>query len=235
VSLDPGALSVYAAFSLGLFGSGHCIAMCGGIACALGLGLERGGQRRGLHRALCLGAYQAGRILSYAAAGAAVGAAAVAASMPFEADGARRVMHLFQAGLFVLLGLYLTGLWRRPLAALEGLGLALWNRLAPLRARLFPVRHPGQALAFGLLWGWLPCGLVYSALALALSSGSAAAGAASMLAFGLGTVPAMLAASVLGRRLSTLADDGWLRKGFGALMLLIGAAMGALTALHAAG
>lgn len=229
------ALSIYAAFSLGLFGSGHCIAMCGGIACALGMGVERGGRRPQLWRWACLAGYQLGRVVSYAVAGAAVGTAALVASAPFEREGSRVVMHLFQAALFVLLGLYLTGAWRAPIAAVERVGLRLWNRLAPLRKRLLPVRHPSQALAFGLLWGWLPCGLVYSALGLALSSGSAPAGAISMFAFGMGTVPAMLAASVFGRQLTALSAGGWLRKGFGTLMLLIGAGMGVLSVAHAMG
>jgi len=225
-------LSVFAAFSLGLFGSGHCIAMCGGIACALGMSVE-GERSSRLNRWACLAGYQVGRVASYSVAGAAVAVAALALSAPFERESARVVMHLFQAALLVLLGLYLTGVWRAPLAALERLGLGLWNRMTPLRKRLLPVRRPAQALAFGAMWGWLPCGLVYSALALALSTRSAVAGAAAMAAFGLGTMPAMLAATLFGRHLTALSAQDWLRKGFGATMLVVGAAMATLTVVHA--
>jgi sulfite exporter TauE/SafE len=100
------------------------------------------------------------------------------------------------AGLFmVALGLYLAGWWR-GLLRIEAAGGHLWRRIEPLGRGLLPVRRVRDAWALGLLWGWLPCGLVYSVLALALLSGSASRGALVMLAFGLGTVPNLLAAGL---------------------------------------
>jgi sulfite exporter TauE/SafE len=224
--LDGPALSL-AALTLGAMGSGHCVAMCGGIACALGMSVDDGAGAT--HRRLALAGYQAGRLLSYSCAGAIAGAFSAAVTMMADPHSVRVGLHVFQATLFIALGLYLTGLWRAPLAAVEGAGLALWRRLGGVRRRLLPVRHPHQALAFGALWGWLPCGLVYSALTLALSAGSAAAGALTMLAFGAGTLPAMLLASVFGGRLMGQASGSWLRRLVGAVMLVLGAAMGLLT------
>ena len=85
-----------------------------------------------------------------------------------------------------------------------------------------PVRSPGQALVLGLLWGWLPCGLVYSMLVWAVSAGDALRGAALMLCFGLGTLPNLLAMGLVAGGLASHLRQGWVRHLAGALVIGFG-------------
>ena len=181
---DSGFLAL---FLVGLLGGTHCVGMCGGIVGALSLGSGRWS----LHLA-----YNAGRILSYAAAGAIVGAIGGAvAALPMQLP-LRLALYVVADLMLVALGLYLLGV-TRALALTERAGENLWRRIQPLTRRFLPARSPFQAFPLGLLWGWLPCGLVYSALATAMTGGSALRGAALMLAFGLGTLPNLLLAGVV--------------------------------------
>lgn len=181
----------------GFFGSGHCAAMCGGIATALGAVPARAASA--WNNLL----YQAGRIASYALAGGLAGALGSAAGIGFEPATWSRVLRLGTACMVVMIGLNMTlGAGARPgwLRTPERWGAMLWRRIAPgARARL-PAHPAARALVLGLLWGWLPCGLVYSTLLAAAVSGSAPAGAVTLIAFGLGTLPAMASLSVLGAR-----------------------------------
>lgn len=185
--------SFLALFLIGLLGGTHCVGMCGGIVGALSMS---GGPRPTLHVA-----YNAGRIVSYGLAGAlagGVGEAGVALSggLPI-----RLILFALANLTLVALGLYLMGV-TRTLAFAEKLGHALWRRVQPLTRRFLPARTVAQAFPLGMLWGWLPCGLVYSALVAALTSGSAFRGAALMLAFGAGTLPTLLLAGLLAVRLN---------------------------------
>lgn len=206
--------SLLALFLVGLLGGGHCIGMCGGIVGALALGA--GGKSPALAGAplsfvaapaapavpalrLHL-AYNTGRIASYTAAGAIAGALGglslfLAGQLPL-----RLVLATLADLMLVLLGVYLTGS-TGVLSLVERVGQSLWRRLSPLTRRFLPVRGVAQAFPLGLLWGWLPCGLVYSALVTALGAGSAGQGALCMLAFGLGTLPNLLLAGLLAARL----------------------------------
>lgn len=182
-----------ALFLVGLLGGTHCVGMCGGIVGALSMG---GPARWSLHLA-----YNGGRILSYATAGAIAGALG-AAGMGLEGQVSIRLVLYGLANLMlVALGLYLIGL-TRTLALTERLGQHLWRHIQPLSRRFLPARSMAQAFPLGLLWGWLPCGLVYSALATALTAGSAQRGALLMLAFGLGTLPNLLLAGIILARLN---------------------------------
>jgi sulfite exporter TauE/SafE len=183
-------LAIGSAFVAGALGSSHCVAMCGGLATALGT------RRNGTLRARPL-LYQTGRLTSYAAAGAIVGSLGAAAGFAFEASKWSAVLRLGTAAVVVLIGLNialgprLRGPW---LGAPERWGALAWRRIAPLSSRL-PKQPAARALTLGLLWGWLPCGLVYSVLVAAALAGSALAGGVTMIAFGLGTLPAMLGLS----------------------------------------
>jgi len=183
----------FALFLVGLLGGTHCVGMCGGIVGALTLGAPG--------RWSMQFAYNAGRILSYVAAGAIVGALG-AASLSVAGTGALRfVLYLFANLMLVALGFYLLGV-TRALAFTERAGQHLWRYIQPLTRRFLPARTIGQAFPLGLLWGWLPCGLVYSALATALGTGSPLHGALAMAAFGLGTLPNLLLAGILLARLN---------------------------------
>jgi sulfite exporter TauE/SafE len=166
-------------------------------------------------------AYNGGRILSYAAAGAIAGALG-AASMGLEGQVPARLILYFVANLMlVAMGLYLLGV-TKALAFTERAGQSLWRRLQPLTRRFLPVRSVAQAFPLGVLWGWLPCGLVYSALATALSTGSAGRGALTMLAFGLGTLPNLLLAGIVLARLNEFVRRPIVRTLSGLLVLGFG-------------
>lgn len=225
------ALSLLPLFMVGLAGSVHCIGMCGGIVGALSVGVPTPLPRAviAIHavqdsNALRVLAYNGGRIGSYMLAGALAGGLAGA--------GMVRMASLQIAGywlanlMLVALGLYLMDAWR-GLARLEAAGNLVWRRVRPLLAPLMPMDTPFKALAVGGLWGWVPCGMVYSALLTAMMGGSAVHGAAAMAAFGLGTLPTLLGMGLLGARLRQQLQrrpvriaSGLLVLGFGLLGLL---------------
>lgn len=187
----------FALFIVGLLGAGHCAGMCGGIVGALSLQSATGAPAVAIHFA-----YNIGRISSYALAGLIVGAMGqlLGNALPMQ-----RGLYLLANLMLVAMGLYLLG-QTQTLAWVERGGQTLWKRLQPLTGRFLPVRGVAQALPLGLLWGWLPCGLVYSALATALASGSAPRGGLLMLAFGLGTLPNLLLAGLLLTRFRRFAQ-----------------------------
>ena len=199
-----------ALFLIGLLGGTHCVGMCGGIVGALSMGA---GKRPSLHLA-----YNLGRIISYALAGAIVGTLGGASLALSDQLPVRIILFILANLMLVALGLYLVGI-TRALALSERLGQKLWRRLQPLTNRFLPARTAAQAFPLGLLWGWLPCGLVYSALVTALTSGSAGRGAGVMLAFGLGTLPNLLLAGLLAVRLKDYAARPVVRITAGLLVL----------------
>ena len=207
---DSGYLAL---FLVGLLGGTHCVGMCGGIVGALSMGAPA---RWSMHLA-----YNGGRILSYSAAGAIAGALG-AASMGLEGQVPARLILYFVANLMlVALGLYLLGV-TRALAFTERAGQTLWRHLQPLTRRFLPARSIAQAFPLGLLWGWLPCGLVYSALASSLTAGSAGRGGLMMLAFGLGTLPNLLLAGIVLARLNEFVRRPVVRTLSGLLVLGFG-------------
>jgi len=207
---DSGFLAL---FLVGLLGGTHCVGMCGGIVSALSLGAPA--------RWSMLFSYNSGRILSYGAAGAIAGALG-AASMGLEGQvPVRMILFLLANLMLVALGLYLLGM-TRTLAFTERAGQHLWRLIQPLTKRFLPVRTVAQAFPLGLLWGWLPCGLVYSALASSLTAGSSGRGALMMLAFGLGTLPNLLLAGILFARLNEFVRRPAVRMFSGLLVLGFG-------------
>ncbi len=214
-------VTLVSAFLVGLLGSTHCLGMCGGIVGALTLGLKEDIRRSPARLIPYLLAYNAGRIATYAVAGAAIGylsAQILRVAPPAEA---RLIARLVSGGFMLLLGFYLAGWWP-ALTALERLGGKLWTRIEPLGRRFLPVDHPFKALGFGLVWGWLPCGMVYAALAWALASGNAADGALLMAAFGLGTLPMLFAIGAAARWLNQFVQQPWVRRSAGLLVILFG-------------
>lgn len=199
-----------ALFLVGLLGGTHCVGMCGGIVGALSMGAPA--------RWSMLLAYNAGRILSYSAAGAIAGSLG-AASLGLEGQlPGRLILYFFANLMLVALGFYLLGV-TRALAFTERAGQKLWRFVQPLTRRFLPAQTVAQAFPLGLLWGWLPCGLVYSALASSLSAGSAARGSLMMLAFGLGTLPNLLLAGIVLTRLHEFVRHRLVRT-FSGLMVL---------------
>ena len=194
--------------------------MCGGIVGALTLGLPED-RRSGWRGTVFQLAYSLGRIASYTLAGALVGMLGMLLAAWLPVAAAQQAL-LALAGLFmVALGLYLAGWWE-GLARVERLGGHLWRRIEPLGRRFMPVRTPAQALVLGAVWGWLPCGLVYSVLIWAMSSGGALQGAGLMLAFGLGTLPNLVLMGLLAGWLTRFVRHTAVRRAAGALVVAFG-------------
>lgn len=209
------------ALTVGLLSSLHCIGMCGGIMGALTFGLPP--EVRGHPRQLAayVAAYNLGRLLSYACAGGLFGlfgAELFRLVAPWLGQGWPQRL----AALAVLLmGLHIAG-WLPQLIALERLGRPLWHRLQPLAQGLMPVRSLPRALLYGMLWGWLPCGLVYSMLIVAAGQGSAPMGGLLMLVFGMGTLPSVMLTGLLAGRIQVWSRRPGLRTLSGALLALFG-------------
>jgi uncharacterized protein len=185
------ASGLLAIFLVGVLGGTHCVGMCGGIVGALSAQVSVGSGRWRLH----LG-YNLGRIASYVLAGTLVGTVGGLSKVFASVANVQLALYVVANLMLVALGIYLMG-FTRALAAVERLGQHLWRRLSPLSARLLPVRNLRQAVLLGVLWGWLPCGLVYSVLINAMVAGSPQQGALVMLVFGLGTLPNLLLAGIL--------------------------------------
>lgn len=218
----PSEIQLLTALLFGLSGAVHCAGMCGGIVGALTFTLTPE-HRASFGRTLpFLLAYNLGRITSYAAAGALMGGLGAAATGFGHLQSAQAWLAIVAALFMLALGLYLGGWWQ-GLVHLERAGGRLWRRVEPYGRRLLPVRGPGQAWLLGLLWGWLPCGLVYSVLVWALAAGSPAGGALLMATFGLGTLPALLAMGAAAGHLARLVRKREVRWAAGALVLVFAA------------
>lgn len=178
--------SIFAVVLVGLLGGVHCLGMCGSIVGIFTAQLPEDRPRWPFHLA-----YSSGRIASYTVAGALVGTVGRAGLLMRDAVPVQHLLFALSSLMLVMLGLYLAGLWN-AVRRLENLGSGLWKRLQPYTTKLLPVNTVPRALALGALWGWLPCGLVYSVLVTSLASGSTARGALIMAAFGLGTLPNLL-------------------------------------------
>jgi sulfite exporter TauE/SafE len=235
-------LQLLPVFLVGLAGSVHCVGMCGGIVGALSaasrpkprphpviaIALASPTTTAAAAQPVALAerlarvlAYNGGRIGSYMLAGALAGGVAGGAQSLARMAGVQIGFYWLANLMLVALGLYLMDAWR-GLARLEAAGQVVWRRVQPLLKPLLPMDSAAKALALGGLWGWLPCGMVYSVLLTAMLSGSAASGAAVMLAFGLGTLPMLLSLGLLGARLRGALQRRAVRVGCGLLVLAFG-------------
>ncbi len=215
-----GDLTLIAALTAGLLGSGHCLGMCGGIAGALGIGARSATASTAGAAAYTL-IFNLGRVSSYAAIGALAGLLGSGlismADLPTWSAVARGLTGL----LMVMIGLQIAFRWAL-LGFVEQGGARFWARLAPLAHRLLPARTPVHALMLGLVWGWLPCGLVYSVLLMALLAGDAGHSALLMAAFGLGTLPSMTLTGLAGTRLKLTMQRPAVRLMAGLLLVALG-------------
>ena len=202
------------ALILGLLGGGHCLGMCGGLMGALTMAIPAEQRNKRLRLLI---AYNIGRICSYALAGLLVGLAGWAIGN----SPAAMLLRVAAGILLICMGLYLAGWWS-GLTRIEALGRHLWRHLQPLTRRLMPVTSLPQALVLGAIWGWLPCGLVYSSLLWAASQGSAINSALLMLVFGLGTVPVLLATGMAAERLMAILRQRGVRIAGGMMVMLFG-------------
>ncbi|EEX31129.1 MULTISPECIES: sulfite exporter TauE/SafE family protein [Vibrio] len=213
------------ALLIGVIGAGHCMGMCGGIASMLTMGQTNSSK-------LVPVFYNLGRLISYAIIGAIVGGAISSIAEVSTMNNALTWLRLAAAVFMILLAFYI-GRWWQGLLYVEKIGQKLWKFISPAGKSLLPLKSPLHALPFGFIWGWLPCGLVYSTLTWSAVSGSALNGALIMLAFGAGTLPAMLLMGFGATYLHKLQQSSIFRN-FGALLILsygIYTAYGAVTIL----
>ena len=197
----------FAAALMGFMGSGHCVAMCGGISSALGLANNQ-------HPWGAL-IYQIGRVSTYTFAGALTGALSYWVPQEFTL-----ILRGTAALILVFVAFYLFG-WSQAVLLLERLGRPLWKRISPFTKVFSQPKSPRDFWFAGAIWGWLPCGLVYSALALSATSAHPAQSALTMLFFGLGTLPSMLAINFAGQKVRALGKLRSIRIISGLTLLLM--------------
>jgi len=181
-------------FVIGLLGGVHCVGMCSGIAGVLSMGLDQRANK--LRNFMLQLNYNFGRISSYAIAGFIFGWLGEVAVRGTGSHAVHQSLQTFSGIFMILLGMYLSGWWQ-VLVKVEHIGAGLWRRIEPFARTLIPIRSVPQAYFVGMVWGWLPCGLVYSVLTTSLGSGSGMNGAMIMFSFGLGTLPNLLAMGLL--------------------------------------
>jgi sulfite exporter TauE/SafE len=208
--------SLMSAFLVGLLGGGHCVGMCGGIVSAVSMHLPQSKSKVPF-----LLAYNVGRILSYTLAGAIAGLVGASSFFLQHVLPIQHVLYGISSLILIALGLYLAGIWH-GVTYLESAGKAIWKTLQPYSKRYIPVQSFKQAFLLGSLWGWLPCGLVYSVLIASIATGSAVSGGLLMLAFGLGTLPTLLTMGMAAVRLKTMLQNIWVRRASGLLVLGFG-------------
>ena len=218
-----------AALLMGFFGSPHCLGMCGGLVTAFGLSMKDVSPTK--RRAL-VATYHIGRLTSYALLGLVAGFIGITLLEPLMKGNS--IPRILLGMILVFVGATMLG---APfLTKLERFGMRFWQYLSPLRQKVFPLNTFPRALTAGLLWGFLPCGLVYGALLIAVVAHNPLSGAALMFVFGLGTIPMLVA---------THETVGWLRDKIGrfrlrqlngAIMVLSGLAVAvvpiAMTSMH---
>ena len=206
-----------AAFMTGIMGSGHCFAMCGGIAGSIGAISARKLNQKALPEVL---PFHLGRLLSYAILGSLAGGLVGMLSLLGPLGAAGRWLRLATAVMVALIGLRFLLNWR-GLDFIEQSGGRIWKRISPLLSKVSNRRDVKGRVLLGLGWGLLPCGLVYTMLLTAASSGSMLSGSATMLAFGIGTLPAMLGLSLAAPGLSVLLADRAFRAMIGFSLLVL--------------
>jgi len=221
--------SYIAAFLVGLLGGVHCVGMCGGIVGALCLGLEndqsKTAQQSFIKSFPFLLSYNAGRISSYTLAGILMGGISWLGSHLFTLYSVQQTLEIIAAVFMMALGLYIAGWWK-GLANIERWGgKIVWKRLEPLGRRFMPVRSFRHAFLLGLVWGWLPCGLVYSVIIWTISTQSPLEGGLLMLSFGLGTLPNLLLMGVFASTLNQFIQQPWVRQLAGIMIMAFACVM----------
>lgn len=211
------------AFLMALLGGTHCFGMCGGIVGALSMGTMPN-QASPLQQLPLLFAYNIGRISSYVVAGVIVGSFSAGAYWLGDQQSVQQWLKVMAALFMILLGLYIANIWM-ILAKTEVIGKQAWRHIEPFGRRFIPVKRVSQALPLGIIWGWLPCGLVYNALILALTTGDAVNGGLIMLSFGLGTLPALLAMGLFANQLAKWVRQPMVKRLAGGIIIIFGGVM----------
>jgi sulfite exporter TauE/SafE len=208
------------AFSLGFLGSPHCAGMCGGIVGVLHSGVDDqvSGKKQQVLYSL---AFNGGRLLSYSLAGMIAATLGSSLVRLIGMESSHTAMQMISGAFMLALGFSIAGWWS-GLSRIESVGFKFWRLLQPITSKFIPVRNKTQALLLGTLWGWLPCGLVYTALLLVLASGDAVQGGLTMLAFGLGTLPMLALLGLSAGKINQWRANPMLRSVMGSVIILFG-------------
>ena len=220
--------SFLSALTLGLLGSLHCVSMCGGLQTLLN---RPQAIRKPLENQYHLVAMNLGRVTLYSLVGSLFGFVGAEIGTQLDVPGWSVLLRQIAALMIMLVGVQLVLNVERPLAFLEKAGYGLWQRIKPLLNRPTPINY-SQSFRRGLVWGFLPCGLVYSVLAIAMVSGSATGGFLTMLGFGLGTLPAMLLTGFVLWKFKQVLQLNFIRRGGGVFLILVGVLMLAPTLMQ---
>ncbi|NOR70398.1 MAG: sulfite exporter TauE/SafE family protein [Methylomarinum sp.] len=212
--------SYFAAFAMGLFSSIHCIGMCGSIIGTLTLSLNPEIRSKKSTLFPYVLSYNIGRIFSYTLAGLLLGFASTLLTLPLGTEHGHRALQIVSAIIMTGAGLYIAG-WFPRFAYIEKAGSRFWKLIEPFGRKLIPVSTRFHAYLFGMVWGWLPCGLVYAALALAATAGDPFKSAITMLAFGLGTLPAVIGVGIMTDTLTKLSRIKRFKQIVGLLLVFI--------------
>jgi sulfite exporter TauE/SafE len=219
--LDPAFPTSYpVAFVMGFLSSVHCIGMCGSIIGTLTLSLSPGIRAQKTSLIPYVFNYNAGRITSYALAGALAGTVDWIIMLSIGKIDGYRLLQILSAVIMTASGLYIAG-WFPRFAYLEKAGLRLWKLIEPFGRKLIPVKNRLHAFLFGMIWGWLPCGLVYAALALAATAGSISQSMLTMFFFGLGTLPAVMGVGIMTGLLTRLSRLRYFKQAAGLFMIVL--------------
>ncbi|MPQ77343.1 sulfite exporter TauE/SafE family protein [Hydrogenovibrio sp. JE_KL2] len=213
---------LFTALMVGFLGGVHCLGMCSGVVGTLSFNLRPEVQLSLWRMFPYQLAYNLGRVTSYALIGALFGwlghtVTSLATFLP-----AQQALQIFAGAFMLALGLYVAGVWN-GVVVVERLGSFIWKRLQPVVSKMTSVRTIPQAWLYGMVWGWLPCGLVYSMVIMAISAGGALQGAAVMIAFGLGTMPNLLLMGSFAFFFTRLSRNQRVRRVAGFLIMLMGA------------
>ena len=223
-------ITFISAFFVGLFSTLHCVGMCGGIIGALTFSLPEKIRNNRWRLIPYVSAYNFGRISSYTVAGALAGGFGDQLVSLAPRNG-HLALQLFASALMVGIGLYLAG-WFPAFAKIEHLGKPIWKKLEPISQKLIPVKSPSHAFLFGAVWGWLPCGLIYTALIWSSTASSAKDGALLMLAFGAGTLPTVMIAGILTGWFVRLSRSTYIRPIVGLSVIVMALVTGYLALQH---
>ena len=211
---------IFIAFFIGLFSSLHCVSMCGSIIGTLSLSLKPEIRTKKSTMTAFIFSYNFGRIFSYMLAGLIIALIESLLTLPLGAEHEHWLLHFFSALIIAGAGFYIAG-WFPKFAYIEKTGSYFWKTIEPYGRKLIPVATLKQAFLFGMVWGWIPCGLVYTALALAATSGDIITSVLTMLTFGLGTLPAVVGTGLVSTFISRLSNLLIAKQIVGILLVLV--------------
>lgn len=246
------SLHFFSALMMGLFGGLHCVGMCGGVSSALSFAVGQSSRRRRFGILLSynigrLGTYAlmgaivgSGLQLFFSAVGAEVVSETSLTSLdsqhvhhnshdshPTEKSFTNtfpqlNIARLIAGCFLVAMGSYLAGWWFGLVYLEKKVGGFLWRYLQPISQSIFPVTTFPKALLLGAIWGWLPCGLVYTALVFSASQAHVVYSAVTMLMFGLGTLPFLLLSGFFAEELKRFLQKKYLKQAIGLFIILFG-------------